>query len=153
MAALEIPGVGEPLGQTQVRIMTFGASGESPTVNIGSGTGTTALFNINEPNVFVEKIESQVVLKISSAGTGAMTIGDSDDVDGYWTDTLLLITTTAAVFNNMATTVAYAQGRLYTATQTIDLIKASAIASVGKVRLRISYFRNADTNIKPATST
>lgn len=154
MAALEIPGIGEPLGQRQVRVLTFGASGESPDVIIGSGTGTTALVNIQEANVFVENVESQVVMKVCTAAAGAvaMTIGDSDDVDGYWTDTLLNVAATSAVFANMATTVGYAAGRLVTSTLSINLVKASALASAGKVRLRITYVRNADTNLNAATS-
>jgi len=153
MSALNIPGVGESLGRFS-KIVTFGASGESPDVTIGSGTGTTALININESDVFVENLESQVVMKICTAGTGAvaMTIGDGTDVDGYWTDTLLNVAATSAVFANMATTVAFSQGKLYTSCDSIDLVKASALASAGKVRLRITYRRGADTTLNPATS-
>jgi len=151
--AIDIPGVGESLGRFS-KIMTFGASGESPDVTIGSGTGTTALININEANVFVENLESQVVLKVCTAGTGAvsMTIGDGTDVDGFWTDTLLNVAATSGVFANMATTVAFSQGKLYTSSDTIDLVKAAALASAGKVRLRITYRRGTDTNLNPATS-
>jgi hypothetical protein len=153
MAALDIPGVGENLGK-HIRIMTFGAVGESPDVAIGSGTGTTALVNINEPNVFVESIESQVVLAIATAGSlVAMTIGDGDDVDGYWTDTLQNVAATSAVFANQASSLGYFGGKLYTVTDTIDLKKVVAKASVGKVRLRVRYWRGVDTNLNPATST
>jgi hypothetical protein len=154
MTALNIPGVGEPVGQRLQRIMTFGASGESPDVSIGSGTGTTALININEPNVFVVGIEPQLVMKICTAGTGvvAMTIGDGTSVAGYWTDTALNVAATSAVFANMATSAVFSQGKLYTTSDTIDLVKGAAFASAGKMRLRITYVRNADTNLNPATS-
>lgn len=154
MSALEIPGIGEPLGQRIMREVSFGASGESPDVTIGSGTGTTALVNIQEPNVFIDNVESQVVVKVCTAGTGAvaMTIGDSDDVDGYWTDTLLNVAATAAVWSNMSTTVGYGAGRLVTSTLSINLTKGAALASAGKVKLRITYYRNADTDLNAATS-
>jgi hypothetical protein len=152
MAALDIPGVGEPVGQVIRRVMTFGGAAESPTVSIGSGTGVTALFNINEPNVFVQSIEPQVIIITSTSATANLLIGDEVDSDGYWTDTLLVVGSTSAVFNNMATTVGYAAGKLYTVTDTIDLVKNTAVASVGKVKLRITYWRNADTNLNVATS-
>ena len=153
MSALEIPGIGEPLGQTIKRVVSFGATGESADVTIGSGTGTTALINIQEPNVFVKSVEKQVVVAVCTATGGiAMTIGDSDDVDGYWTDTLLLETTTETAWANQATTVGYAQGRLVTSSLSINLVKGTALASAGKVRLRITYIRNADTNLNPSTS-
>ena len=153
MAALEIPGVGEALGR-HIREFSFGASGESPDVTIGSGTGTTALVNIQEPNVFIEDLETQVVIAVCTASTGAvsMTIGDSDDVDGYWTDTLLNVAATSGDFANMTTTVAYAQGHLVTSTLSINLIKGSALASAGKVKCRITYWRGVDTDLNPATS-
>lgn len=150
--ALDIPGVGEPVGQVMKRVMTFGGSAESPTVSIGSGTGVTALFNINEPNVYVQSIEPQVIIITSTNASANILIGDEVDSDGYWTDTLLNVGATSAVFANMATTVGYAAGKLYTTTDTIDLVKNTAVASVGKIKLRITYWRNADTNLNVATS-
>jgi hypothetical protein len=153
MARLSIPGIGEGLRRMQRRTFTFGASSGSPDVTITTGTGTTALIDINEANVFVKSIEYQVLEAISVSGAGGLTLGDGDDVDGYWTDTLFNGYATDAGFENMATSVAYSGGKLYTASDSIDLTKTVARAAGGKVKVRVNYFRNADTNLNPAAST
>jgi len=147
MAALIIPGEAEAVGRF-VRELTWGVSGESPDVSVASA-GTYSLINVNEANVLVEKIESQVV--IAHTATAVITIGDSSDVDGYWTDTLYELGTSAAVFNSPATTVGYAAGRLYTSSQSIDVVITGTMAA-GKSKLRVTYSRGVDTSIGPATS-
>lgn len=147
MAALVIPGKAEALGRF-TRTLTWGVAAESPDVSVASA-GTYALINVNEPNVFVEKIESQVV--IAHTATAVITIGDSSDVDGYWTDTLYQLGTSAAVFNAPATTVGYAAGKLYTSSQAINVTITGTMAA-GKSKLRVTYVRGADTDLGPATS-
>ena len=147
MAALIIPGEAEAVGRF-VRELTWGVSGESPDVSVASA-GTYSLININEANVLVEKIENQVV--VAHTATAVITIGDSSDVDGYWTDTLYELGTSAAVFNSPATTVGYAAGRLYTSSQSIDVVITGTMAA-GKSKLRVTYSRGVDTSIGPATS-
>jgi len=151
--AISIPGVGEGLSKFVTRTFTFGTATASPDVSVTTGTGLTTLVNINEANVFVKSFDLQVIEVLATAGTAANTIGDSDDADGYWTDTLANLAATAAVFANMATSVAYAGGRLYTVTDVISLTRGTAGAKKGLVKARIQYMRNADTNLNPATST
>ena len=132
--------------------MTFGATGESPDVSIGSTTtGAVALININEPNVFVHSIESQVVVAFDGATSLEFSIGDGDDSDGYWTDTLFVPTSSGAVFGNMASSVGYAAGKLYTGSDTIDLTITGGLTA-GKAKLRIDYSLGVDTDLAPATS-
>jgi len=146
MAALIIPGEAEAVGRF-TRELTWGVSGESPDVSVASA-GTYSLINVNEANVFVEKIESQVV--IAHTSTAVITIGDSDDVDGFWTDCLYLPNSSGATFNAPATTVGYAAGRLYTSSQSIDVVITGTM-SAGKSKLRVVYSRGMDTSIGPAT--
>ena len=146
MAALIIPGEAEAVGRF-VRELTWGVSGESPDVSVASA-GTYSLISVNEANVLVEEIESQVV--IAHTATAVITIGDSDDVDGFWTDCLYLPNSSGATFNAPATTVGYAAGRLYTSSQSIDVVITGTM-SAGKSKLRVVYSRGMDTSIGPAT--
>lgn len=148
MAALNIPGIGERIGPRYQRVVTFGASGESPDVSFSTSTGDFALINVNEPNVFVHKIEAQNIVALD---TTAITVGDTSDADGFWTDTLLGHTT-SAVFNSPATTVGYAAGKLYTSSQAINVNIATAAPTTGKIKFRVEYSRGVDTDLAPATS-
>ena len=147
MAALDIPGVGERVGR-YVRTVEFGFTGESVDVEVAAA-GTYALANINEPNIMVHKIDKQVVMAFNA--TAVMVIGDCDDTDGYWLDTLFLSSVCDAVFANQSTAHAYYGGRLYTTTGVIDLNTTGAV-SAGRAKLRIEYSRGMDTDIVPATS-
>jgi len=154
--AINIPAKGERLGRSYYRAFSFGLSSDADVPldsDVGStGTFTYALININEPNVLVEDISLQVVSKLTTS-TGTFTIGDTD-VDGYWTDTLLVGTTTSASWNAMSTAVAYAGGKLYTDTDVINLTKggaaASAVHTTSLVKARVKYMRGCDTNLNPS---
>ena len=152
MAALDIPGIGERTGERYIRTVDFGYTGETGIDVAVAATGDVALININEPNVFVHRLDKQVVAVLNAAATFQIIIGDCDDSDGYWTDTLFLSTTCDAVFANAGTTVAYAQGKLYTATDIIAVNNAGSALTAGHVRLRIEYSRGVDTDLAPATS-
>ena len=147
MAALDIPGVGERVGR-YIRTVDFGFTGEGADVTV-TAAGTYALANINEANVIVHAIDKQIIIPFTA--TSVMIMGDCADCDGYWTDALLLSSVCDVVFANQATTVGYFGGRLYTATDIIELETTGAVAA-GKARLRIEYSRGVDTDIKPATS-
>lgn len=151
MAALDIPGIGEVPGRVYQRVVTFGDTGESPDVGIASTTtGAVALINLNEANIFIHNLEKQVVVAFDGATSLEFSLGDGDDPDGFWTDTLFVPTTSDAVFGNMASTVAYAQGHLYTSSDTIDLTITGGL-SAGKGKLRVTYSRGVDTDLNPAT--
>jgi hypothetical protein len=155
MAALDIPGVGEPFGVTIIREFTVGASGESPDVTLSSAAAQVAIVNINEPNVFVEDIMASCQITIATNNTGVigLAIGDGTDTDGWWTAATLPTSSAAApVYANMATSMGFYGGKLYATTDTIDIGKTIAVASVGKLELRITYQRSADTNLNPATA-
>jgi len=152
MAALDIPGIGERTGERYIRTMNFGFTGETGIDAALAATGDVALININEPNVFVHKIDKQIFVPFAAGATFAMCIGDCDDSDGYWSDTVFLSTTCDAVFANMSTTVAYAQGKLYTATDIIGVNVVTTAVTAGNCRLRIEYSRGVDTDLNPATS-
>jgi len=157
MGALNIPGVAEKLGVEYIRAVTFGGSSNadvhlSSTV-LGTAGGAVALININEPNVFVKNIQLQVAAKLTTS-TGTFTIGDTD-VDGYWTDTLIVGTSTAANFNDMSTTVAYGMGKLYTSSDVINVTKAGAAASAisanSLVKARVIYVRGVEDSLNANT--
>ncbi len=147
--AVNIPQIGDELGY-HVMAFTFGVASDSPDVEISSSTGAHALVNINDVNVQVMKVETQVVKAFDGATTLAFTIGDDVDSDGYWTDTLFVFSSTAAVFNSPATTVGYADGRLYTSTDTIDLVVTGGMTA-GSAKMRITYLLGADSDLSPNT--
>ena len=150
MGALNIPGVGEKLGVEYTRVVSFGGSSNadvhlSSTV-LGTAGGTLALININEPDVFIKGIDLQVAAKLTTS-TGTFTIGDTD-VDGFWTDTLIIGTTTSAAWQAMSTAVAYGGGKVYSSSDVINVTKAGAAASVisanGLVNPQVKYQRGVD---------
>ena len=147
MAALTIPGVGERIGRRYQRVVSIGVTGESADVDLATTTTTNILINVNEPNVMVHKLERQVVVAFD---TTVITVGDSDDADGFWTDTIFGHTT-AAVFD-VDTAGAYEAGRLYTSSQVINLTIGTAAPTTGKALFRVEYSRGVDTDITPATS-
>lgn len=152
MSALNIPGIGERTGERYIRTVDFGFTGETGVDVALAATGDAALVNINEPNVFVHSLDKQVIAVFNAAATFTVNIGDCEDDDGYWSDTLFLSTTCDAVFANAGTTVAYAAGKLYTTTDIIAVNIATSALTAGHARLRIEYSRGVDTDLAPATS-
>lgn len=148
MAVLKIPGIGEETGITYMRQMTWGHSDESPDVTCATG-GTEPIISITEANVFVEKLEAQVV--VANTGTTVLIIGDGDNTDGWWTNALYGVGSSAAVYNSPDSSVGYAAGKLYTSSDTIDIVFTGLLAA-GKNRMRITYHRGADTDLIPDTS-
>lgn len=158
MSAIQIPGVGEKIGVEYIRAGTFGGSSDADvqfdTLVLSTSAGVYPIVNINEPGVWVEGIEVQVVSKLTTS-TGTFVIGDSDDADGYWTDTLLIGTSTGAAFNKSASTVGYAGGKVYNSSHVINVTKggaaASASVSSSLVKYRVRYMRGCDINLNANT--
>lgn len=158
MSALEIPGVGEKLGVPYVKAFTFGGSSDADvhlsSTQLGTAGGVVPLININESGIYIEALDVQVAAKLTTS-TGTFTIGDSDDADGFWTDTLLVGTTTSASFNKMASTVGYGAGKVYTSSHIINVTKAGAAASTisaaSLVKCKVKYIRGCDTDLNPNT--
>ena len=158
MAAINIPGVGEKLGVEYTRVVTFGGSSNAD-VHLSSTIlstvgGAVALININEPNVFVKNMQLQVAAKLTTS-TGTFTIGDSDDADGYFTDTAIVGTSTAANFNDMSTAGGYGMGKRYTLSHVINVTKAGAAASVisanSVAKVRVTYVRGVADSLNANT--
>ena len=155
---MNIPGIGEETGVEYTRMSSIGASTGAEialdTVFLSTTATSYAMININEPNVLVKSIELQVAAVLTTS-TGTFTIGDTADGDGYWTDTLLVPTTTGAVWSNMATSVGYGAGKLYTTSDVISLVKAGAAASAlgasSLLNFRVTYRRGMDTDLQPST--
>ena len=159
MSAINIPGVGEKLGVEYIRAGTFGGSTSADvqfdTLVLSTSAGVYPIVNINEAGVWVKDIDVQVVSKLTTS-TGTFVIGDSDDADGYWTDTLIVGTSTGAVFNKSASSVGYAGGKVYNSTHVINVTKggaaASASVSTSLVKYRIRYIRGmSDTDLNANT--
>lgn len=158
MSALNIPGVGERLGREYTRVVSFGGSSSadahlSSTV-LGTAGGAVALININEGGVEIKEMAFQVASKLTTS-TGTFTIGDSDDADGFFTDTNLVGTSTGARFQDMTSAVGYAGGKMYSSSGVINVTKAgaaaSAVSSASLVNVRVRYVRGSDSNINPST--
>ena len=154
MGAIEIPGVGEKLGVEYVRVGSFGGSSDADvafdTLVLSTGAGVYPIVNIREPGVWIEGIELQVVSRLTTS-TGTFIIGDAADPDGYWTDTLLVGTSSGAAFNRSASSVGYAGGKVYTSSNVINVTKggaaASASVSSSLVKYRVRYVRGRNTDL------
>jgi hypothetical protein len=158
MGALNIPGVGERVNREYTRVVSFGsiaaADVQLSSTELSTAGGTVALININEPNVEIKELAFQVAGKLTTS-SGTFTIGDSDDPDGFVTDTLLVGTATGARFNVMASSVGYAGGKVYTSPGVINVTKAGAAVPAasqltGICNVRVRYIRNAD-DTNPST--
>ena len=159
MGALNIPGVGERVNREYTRVVSFGsiasADVQLSSTELSTAGGTVALININEPNVEIKELAFQVAGKLTTS-SGTFTIGDSDDADGFVTDTLLIGTATGARFQEMASTVGYTGGKVYTSSGVINVTKAGAAVPAasqltGLCNVRVRYVRNADSGINPST--
>jgi len=153
MSALNIPGIGERIGERYIRKVDVGFLGETGIdVALSSATGDVAIININEPNVFVHSLKKQQRVPFTAGATFKIIVGDCNDSDGYWTDTLYLTTTCDAVFVEAGTTAAYAMGHLYTTTDIIAVNQSEVVVTGGSARFLIEYTRGVDTDLSPATS-
>ena len=159
MGALNIPGVGERVNREYTRVVSFGsidsADVQLTATQLGTAGGVVPLININEKNVEIKELAFQVAGKLTTS-SGTFTIGDSDDADGFVTDTLLVGTSTGAVWSNMSSGVGYGAGKLYTSSGVINVTKAGAAVPAasqltGLCNVRVRYIRNADESINPST--
>jgi hypothetical protein len=147
--AFNIPQIGDELGE-HVAAFTVGLSSDtSVDVNFSTSTGVNAI--VNDVNVLVKDISAQIITAFDGATSLAFEIGDGDDSDGYWTDTLLVFSSSGAVFSNPASTLAYSAGKLYTSTDTIDVTITGGVLTAGKAKFLITYELGADTNLAPGT--
>jgi hypothetical protein len=151
MSAITIPGIGEPAIGTMRHVVSFGAATTSPDVILGTSTGEFPVFEVEE-GVFVTNIEMQVVEAFDGATALDLSIGDTDNAAGWWTDTLAnVIGSSAAVYNSPSSAVTYAGGKRYNAHEEIDISFVAGTVTAGKANLRISYNRETDTDLAPST--
>ncbi len=117
------------------RKFTIGAVSSDVDVVVNT-TGTFELVNV-PAGVLVTSVRANVDTAFTTNFT--ITIGDSDDVDGYFTDTDLApeSSDTLDVYNVGGG--AYVDGRRYPAAQTIQAVGASATATAGKATIVIEY--------------
>jgi len=95
-------------------------------------------------NTFVKEVAVQTLTAVAG---GSVIIGDGDDCDGYWTDTLLdPATTTAYPVPQSTQANAYRYGKDYTAADTIDLM-TSANPSAGKLMIQVTYALEAVSDV------
>jgi hypothetical protein len=144
--AVNIPQIGDELGY-HVMAFTFGVASDSPDVEISSSTGAQALVNINDVNVQVMKVETQVVKAFDGATTLAFTIGDDVDSDGYWTDTLVRISSTRLC--SILPPLRWICRRTFVHhTDTIDLVVTGGMTAVS-AKMRITYLLGAILICRP----
>ena len=148
MAAKPIPVVGEGVppivdgGTVQVAKVTVGSLGSTGyDVDLAAEAATTPIFNVKAGTMVLD-----VLAKVVTAYTGsvAMTIGDSDDVDGFMADGELKSTVISSEFRSSkgstALTAVYQFGKVYSADQTIDIV-TGASTIVGQMDVYLVYSR------------
>ena len=143
--AKSIPYVGEPVldgfpALVKTAKVTFGAASGDPDVDL-SATGTYNLITL-PANCVVLGVRTNIHEAFTTSVT--ITIGDSDDLDGYCTDTTLKPDT--AVTTGVLTTGGGAQtnGRSYSASQPIQAVVGGTDVLAGFGSLFVTYAMAAD---------
>ena len=148
MAAKTVPVSGEfvpPIvngGTVQVAKVTVGSPGSTGMdVDLSGEAVVTPLFNVKAGTIVYDMLAKVVTAFTASA---ALTLGDSDDVDGYMTVTELVSTVISSEFRSSkastALTAIYQFGKAYAADQTIDVV-AGATFAVGQMDVYLVYAR------------
>jgi hypothetical protein len=141
--AIQIPAVGEsgvgPPHGIMSEHFTVGFATTNDVVITATGNYTLASVVVTGPedSIIVHDIKTQVTTAFTTSVV--FTLGDSDDVDGYGTDTLINPAATGAAFKKAAT--AYAEGKKYTAAQTIDIPVSGTPVLAGVMEVLIQYSR------------
>lgn len=146
--AKSIPVIGEfvpPIsdgGMLHVAKCTVGSPGSTgKDVDLSGEATTTALFNVKAGTIVYDLLAKVVTAFTASA---ALTIGDSDDVDGFMAVAELASTVISSELrsskSSSALTNVYQNGKIYAADQTIDVV-AGATFAVGQVDVYLVYSR------------
>lgn len=148
MAAKTVPVTGEfvpPIvdgGMLHVAKVTVGSPGSTgKDVDLSGEATTTTLFNVKAGTIVYD-----VLAKVVTAFTGsaALTLGDSDDVDGYMTTAELASTVISSELRSSKSssglTNVYQNGKVYAADQSIDVV-AGATFAVGQMDVYLVYSR------------
>jgi len=146
MTAFNLPQIGDAIGRHSA-VFTFGPSSDAE-VAISSATGAQAIININEPGVMIHDMKIQIVTAFDGDTSLELTIGDTD-VDGFMTDTLFGWGSSGAVYANLASTLAYALGRVYTTSDVINL-SITGGATAGLAKVFIDYETGVDSDAGPS---
>jgi len=147
--AVAIPQIGEEyiphglyvaIGRFGYGISTADAYGDSLGHNRWTDTQETLpLFNINSTGIFVH----QVTWDIETAFTATvdLSLGDSDDVDGYAKIAQIAATviSTGAIFDDTTSAGEYLKGRRYLSTQSIDVVVTTGDPLVGTMNVYCVY--------------
>lgn len=99
-------------------------------------TGTYDLISV-PAGVFVHSVVAHVDTAFTTSV--AMEIGDSDDTDGFYTDTDLAADTSDANHAWNAAGGVYSLGKIYSAAQNIQAVLSGATAAAGQITLVITY--------------
>lgn len=119
------------------RKVIIGISTSDVTVDVTLGTtGTYDLIAV-PAGVFVHGITAHVDTACTSSVT--MEIGDSDDTDGFFTDTDLGADTSDAAHTWNVGGGAYGLGKIYSAAQNIQAVVGGATVAAGQITLVITY--------------
>ena len=148
MAAKTVPVSGEfvpPIvngGTVQVAKVTVGSLGSTGyDVDLAAEAATTPIFNVKAGTMVLDVLAKVVTAFTASA---AITLGDSDDVDGYMTTAELACTVISSEFrsskSSSALTNVYQNGKFYAADQSIDLV-TGASTIVGQMDVYLVYSR------------
>ena len=148
MAAKTVPVIGEivpPIvdgGMVQVAKVQIGSVGSTGyDVDLGAEAATTPIFNVKAGTMVLDVLAKVVTAFTASAG---ITIGDSDDADGYMTTAELACTVISSEFRSSKSsstlTNIYQNGKLYAADQSIDLV-TGASTIVGQMDVYLVYSR------------
>jgi hypothetical protein len=140
VTAVNIPPVGEKFHERGLRTVKNTLNGSD-----ADTAGTFTLFEV-DPGVFILEVRTQIETALPSGVT--MTIGDSDDVDG-WLTAATIADTVAVATGLFKSSMSADSDNLYgiargkyitdTSAQTIDAVITGALAAAGKVNVVVLF--------------
>ena len=139
MAYLTIPPIGDYIPDTHpspVKVLKL---------SMGYGTdkdvplAAQAVYNLVSvaANTLILSVRAEVLAPVGASTS--ITVGDSDDVDGWFTDTDLAPATSDTLGNLEDGSGAYAKGRYYPTAHNIDAVVGGANCTAGSINLFIEY--------------
>jgi len=119
---------------------------KGPSWSISDGTGLHELFRI-PPNTLVYDVIIDVKTAVDATGT-TVTIGDSDDLDGYHTNATAIPTAIGSKSSHSLASVVYSGGHLYASSDgriiTASIAHDATVSSAGKFDTYLVYMNYSD---------
>lgn len=113
---------------------------------IAQNDTVTAVFEVPKQTL-VDEVKMQIATAFDGTAP-ALTVGDGDDADGYFSAADIgVLVATAGFKSSKKSGQPYAGGKLYSVGDTIDVAVTAGSGTAGRFRLALTFRLNADRNL------